>query len=109
MLLVWVTTRVAELALALSPGLSESQVSFTTWKSIGATSCVRGVLDPEALLNTSGTDARMMCQPSTRTVSSRRRISGRAMEHVNGHESFLALNPSQSLMTPSILLGRLVW
>ena len=33
-----------------------------------------------------------------RTVSSRRRISGRAMELVNGHESFLALSNRGALL-----------
>ena len=42
--------------------------------------------------NCSGSGKRMArIRPVARTVSSRRRISGRVMELVNGHESFLAL------------------
>ena len=48
-----------------------------------------------------------------RTVSSRCRISGRAMELVNGHEFFLALSNrgalSQTLMQASSSRGRFTW
>ena len=49
-----------------------------------------------------------------RTVPSRRRMSGRAMELVNGHESFLALSNRGALsifdaMQASGLRGRLIW